>query len=493
MEIALNLNNLDDYRLFLRIKSLPKYRIVGRTAIVPDEYAGRLGSHTPVSVGPVEYEASSFLFDYQEGVSRIAIRKQKFGGFIECGLGKTLIMFEFLRHASRCLAEGKALLIVSPLMVIRQTLDEATRFYGDSLPIEQVKAAHLPFWLQLGAGRIGITNYEALDPSVPQGRLGALVLDESSMLKSMYGKWGQECIRLGAGLEWKLALTGTPAPNDRVEYANHAVFLDAFPTANAFLAKFFVNRGQTDNRWEIKPHAVEPFYRALSDWSIFLSDPATYGWEDNSGGVPPIHIHIEDVGLTAEQQALAYKDSGTLFPMEPGGITSRSVLSQIAKGSHKGKAIDSLKSAHIRKLVDAYPRESIVIWCQFNHEQAALHKLIPEAGNIDGSTPIPVREEIISHFQAGKRRILISKAKILGFGLNLQIATRHIFSGLQDSYEGFHQAVKRSNRYGSSQPLHVHIPVTEIERPMIETVLKKADRVRQDTAEQERIFRHASA
>ena len=55
---------------------------------------------------------------------------------------------------------------------------------------------------------------------------------------------------------------------------------------------------------------------------------------------------------------------------------------------------------------------------------------------------------MIADFQAGRRRVLISKPKVLGFGLNLQIATRQVFSGLQDSYESFYQAVKRSNRYG---------------------------------------------
>ena len=76
---------------------------------------------------------------------------------------------------------------------------------------------------------------------------------------------------------------------------------------------------------------------------------------------------------------------------------------------------------------------------------------------------------------------LITKPKILGFGLNLQICTRQIFSGIKDSYEEFYQAVKRSNRVGSTKPLDVHIPVTELEVPFVENVLRKADRVEADT------------
>ena len=89
-------------------------------------------------------------------------------------------------------------------------------------------------------------------------------------------------------------------------------------------------------------------------------------------------------------------------------------------------------------------------------------------------------------------RTLISKPKLIGFGLNLQVCTRQVFSGLKDSYEEFYQAVKRSNRIGSTLPLNVHIPVTELESPFVDNVLRKADRVESDTKEQEALFKELS-
>lgn len=47
---------------------------------------------------------------------------------------------------------------------------------------------------------------------------------------------------------------------------------------------------------------------------------------------------------------------------------------------------------------------------------------------------------------------------------------------------------ERSNRIGSTKPLSVHIPVTELEEPMVENVLRKADRVHDDTLAQESLF-----
>jgi superfamily II DNA or RNA helicase len=485
VRVTLSTHSIEDYRRFLRIKSLPRYRFTGHTAELPAEYAEAVGIHTGTAAD-VAYEPWPGLFDYQRDISAICIRKEKFAVFADCGLGKTRILTEFARHATGNLPANRCILIVSPLMVIGQTLDETSTVYGDSLPIDRIPAAGLQAWLNNGAGRIGITNYEALTDELEPGRLGGLILDESSLLKSHYGKWGATCIRLGKGLRWKLAATGTPAPNDRIEYANHAVFLDQEPNVNAFLARYFVNRGQTDNRWELKPHALGPFYRSLSHWSIFLTNPGTYGWRDNAAGVPPILTHIHNVPLTDEQNNEIGVQTGQIFVTHAGGITQRTKLARIAKGSN---GIPTNKPNYIRRLVDSWPDESTIIWCLYNDEQASMERVFPEAASITGDTPYDERERLIAEFKSGARRILISKGKILGFGLNLQKCTRMVFSGLQDSYETFYQCVKRANRYGSTRPLNVHIPITSVERPMIETVLSKAKRVQADAEEQERLFK----
>lgn len=488
MNLPLDLNTIDGYRAFLRVKSLPVHSFTGREAWFPDEYADRIGLAVPTRTRQ-EFVPIPGLFDYQRDIAALAIRKRKFAVFADCGLGKTLVLLEYARHVASVLPPGRAVLIVSPLMVVRQTVREAARFYGESLPLDIVPAAGVPTWTESGTARVGITNFEALTDKVQTGRVGALIVDESSTMKSHYGKWGQCLVRLGKGLDWKLCLTGTPAPNDRIEYANHAVFLDQFPTVNSFLAKFFVNRGETANRWELKPHALRSFYRALSHWCIFLTNPAVYGWKDNCETIPRIEMHIEDVGLTAGQRSAAQVASGTLFG-SVGGIASRGVMARIAKGiSPDGRAVGTLKPAYIVRRLADFPGESMLVWCKYNAEQDGLAAILPDAGNISGDTPQDERERIIEEFQAGDLKTLITKPKILGFGLNLQVATRQIFSTLQDSYEEFYQAVKRSNRYGSTAPLHVHIPVTDLERPMVETVLRKAKRVQQDAEEQERLFK----
>jgi superfamily II DNA or RNA helicase len=449
MRLTFN-KSIEDYRTFLRVRQSPVYRFSGSTAIVPDEYAAKiLGREVPIEAS--DYQPSRFLFDYQRDIAAMACRKRKFAAFVECGLGKTLILSEFAQHAeSNC--HGRPVLIVSPLMVIPQTLAEINRFYPGT-DIEQIESKDLQSWLKNGRA-LGITNYEALTQELEPGRLAGLVVDESSMLKSHYGRWATRILGLAGQCEWRFACTGTPAPNDRIEYANHSVFCGAARTVNEFLARYFVNRGQTDERWEMKPWAVNSFYRDLSHWCIFLSDPAVYGWRDNADKIPPIEVHIHRVEMTQQQQRAMQTETGGLFVADVGGIGQRGKLGQIAKGSHNGERIDTNKPQFIRQLVDSWPNESTLIWCIYNDEQDQVAAQFPDAANIDGDTPLERRLTMIEDFKSGRVKVLISKPKILGFGLNLQIATRQVFSGLQDSYESYWQAVKRSNRVGSTRPLN---------------------------------------
>lgn len=126
MKVVVNPNRVEDYRLFLRAKSLPSFRCVGNALEFPDEYAKQVMGKAQRQKADIGGEPWEGLFDYQRDITEMSLRKRKFCCFAECGLGKTLILLEFARRVSATIPR-KGTLIVSPLMVVRQTLAEADK------------------------------------------------------------------------------------------------------------------------------------------------------------------------------------------------------------------------------------------------------------------------------------------------------------------------------------------------------------------------------
>ena len=203
--------------------------------------------------------------------------------FADCGLGKTFMQLEWARLV------GGRVMIVAPLSVARQTVREATRV-----------ETHVHYTRSGGdlIDGINITNYEMIEHFNPAD-FRAVVLDESSILKSLTGKTRTKLIEMFAKTEYKLCCTATPAPNDIAEIANHAEFLGIM-TRTDMLATFFVH---DDQGWRLKKHAVTPFYRWMASWGM---SPETLrpGLLDDGFILPPLEINpvIVEVDYRPEDQ-----------------------------------------------------------------------------------------------------------------------------------------------------------------------------------------------
>ena len=121
-----------------------------------------------------------------------------------------------------------------------------------------------------------------------------------------------------------------------------------------------------------------------------------------------------------------------------------------------------------------------IVWCNRNDEESAFKKNIANSALITGSTPIEQRIEYIDAFRSGEINTLISKPKILGWGVNLQQANAHVYSGYDFSFEAMYQAVRRSHRYGRKGRLKVFFPMIEAERPIYEVIRQKMGTFEQD-------------
>jgi DNA modification methylase len=108
-----------------------------------------------------------------------------------------------------------------------------------------------------------------------------------------------------------------------------------------------------------------------------------------------------------------------------------------------------------------------------------LTDMIPGAVEVTGSDPIKYKEKMLLGFANGDVRVMVSKPKIAGMGLNYQSCHKMAFVGLSDSYEQFYQAVRRCWRFGQKNNVDVHVITAETEGAVVRNIQRKeADAMR---------------
>lgn len=150
--------------------------------------------------------------------------------------------------------------------------------------------------------------------------------------------------------------------------------------------------------------------------------------------------------------------------------------------------IPSNKPSRIAEIVDRHAGEQVLIWTQFDEEGEILHESIPGSLILTGKTKQDDRIAIMEQFRTGRTRILISKPKLIGTGLNLQFLSVCVFSWSKDSFEEFYQAVGRLQRYGQNNQVKIYIPYTDLEAPMLRNVMQKEKNYLEDAKFQEQLY-----
>jgi DNA modification methylase/superfamily II DNA or RNA helicase len=403
-------------------------------------------------------DINPILFDFQKDIVKWAVKKGRCAIFLDTGLGKTFVQLEWAR-----LIGGKSL-IVAPLSVARQTIREAVKI-GITVNFVHDESAMLP--------GINITNYELIDNFT--GDVDAIVLDESSILKSISGKIKRKLIETFRGVPYKLCCTATPAPNDYIEIGNHAWFLEVC-SHQEMLAMFFINANKEHTvhcngklyiekgsnkggqEWRIKHHAEEKFFEWMSSWAMFMMVPSDLGYDDSGYILPPLNIK------PMIKEVIGYHQEDVLFFDGLKGISDRAAV--------RADMVD-VKLEMLKELIHE-PSDQWIVWCGLDKEAAAVKKTLGECcREVKGADSIESKVKNIEEFQDGKYPVLLTKGKIGGYGLNLQNASNMIFFGLSDSWESFYQCIRREWRFGQKNPVNVYILLSSPELEIYENIKRK--------------------
>jgi hypothetical protein len=342
---------------------------------------------------------------------------------------------------------GKPVLVFAPLAVAQQHIREASKF---CLSAKVVKDQS-----EVTAG-VNVTNYQKIG-HFDLSTFGGVVLDESSILKSVDGHYRTRLIEECDRIPFRLAATATPAPNDFMELGNHAEFLGVMSYTD-MLATFFIHDGGDTQKWRLKGHAENEFWKWMASWAVMLRKPSDLGYPNDGYDLPPLVQNQHVVGVDYAPSL----ETGLLFPME-----ARSLSERIS-------ARRDTVSERVEMAAKLTPSDRpFVWWCNLNSEAEALAKAISGAINLTGADSDEVKERKLLDFSDGKIRVLVTKASLTGFGMNWQHCCDTGFVGLNDSFEQVFQAVRRFWRFGQTKPVNVHFIAAETEGAVVANLKRK--------------------
>ena len=399
------------------------------------------------------------LFDFQKFIVQKALKKGKYAIFADCGLGKTLMQLEWANKVSE--HTQKPVLILAPLAVSGQTINEAIKF---GLHCEKLKSNVFGFGVY-------ITNYEQLE-NIDCSVFSGVVLDESSILKNYEGKLKNTILDYFAKTQFKLACTATPSPNDPMELGNHSEFLDIM-SRNEMLAMYFVHDGGETSKWRLKGHAINVFYQFVSKWGIMLSNPKDIGFNSQNYDLPELNF-IE------KQIETEKRDNGQLFNNVAISATNFNAELRVTKIERLTEVAEIVNNS----------TENFIIWIKQNEEGEELRRLIHDAIEVKGSDAPEIKEKRLLGFAKNEFRVLITKTKIAQFGLNYQNCRNQIFASLDFSFEGLYQAIRRSYRFGQTQNVNIWLITTDTMQNVIESINHKQKQFETMKNEMEKAMRN---
>lgn len=402
----------------------------------------------------------SGLKPFQRDIVKWALRQGRGAVFAGTGLGKTAVQLSWAQ-AMRAHTKSRVL-ILTPLAVAQQTVQEAAKFAIPSVAYAKEQAD--------ATTDIVVTNYDRVE-KFDMSEFGAVVLDESGIIKSHDSKTRALLTDMCRDIPYRLCCTATPAPNDYQELGQHAEFLGVL-TAKEMLATWFVHDGSVRATnvanhgskpiadWRLKGHAEKEFWRWLSTWSVVIRHPRDVGYDDTGYDLPPLHTH--QITVAAEHKPSL--DAGMLFQMQANTLQER-----------RAAARDSIPArvAAAAEIVAKAPDRPWLIWCHLNAEADALRAAIPGCTEVRGSDDADIKTLRLIGFANGSVRILLSKPSIAGHGMNFQCASDMVFVGLNDSFEQLYQAIRRCWRFGQTRPVNVYMIAAETEGAVVKNLAAK--------------------
>jgi len=410
--------------------------------------------HTSQDFGIKPIWMPDSMFDYQSYSCEYLIKKGRGAGFLDTGLGKTLI--ELTIAVNYVMATNKPVLIITPLAVAFQFIKEAKKFSIDD--IEYSKDGSY-------TKKIVVCNYERLDKFNWQD-FDCVILDESSILKNFEGAIKNQVTSFLKRIKYRYLFTATPSPNDFVELGTSSEALGYLGYTD-MLGRFFTNNEDTispmniGTEWILKGHAKTNFFKWVSSWSISMRKPSDLGFDDSRHILPPLTVNHHPV---KNDKNLIVDGQIQLF---------NQIAKRLTEVREENKMTIEKRCEMAVQLSNHY--ETSVYWCNLNKEGDLIEDMDDDAFQIQGSMNLDKKEDILMNFFQGHIKKLITKPKMTAFGLNWQHCNHTVYFPTF-SYEQYYQAIRRFWRFGQTKEVVVDLVYSDGQKRVLDSLIAKTQK-----------------
>lgn len=307
----------------------------------------------------------------------------------------------------------------------------------------------------------------------------AVVVDESSMLKSPRSQITKKMQLFGGRVSRRYIMTATPRPNSSLDFWGQMAFLDQCLGGNyyAFRDRYYY-QGYDGFSWHEKHEDVDNMiWDIVSDRSyrVKLEDCVDLPGETTERLAvdlsPQLAAHYDDMlkkmaieveGADVDAQGRKLDSEGKIIDTQ-WRIVQMNKLAQITSGyvyDNDGNVTFLEDSPKVTATVDMARRliededRFVVIWVRFTKtEGAAIEKALAKYGvsTLHGGTKNV--EASVSAFKSKKNRVMVAHARSAQFGHTWVHSNVAIFHSYDYSWEAFYQAKRRIYRLGQTTPV----------------------------------------
>ena len=414
------------------------------------------------------------------------------GGILadDMGLGKTVQVLSYLLAMKE---GGQALpsLIVCPASLVLNWQEECKKFTPQlaCIAVDGDAAHRAELAKQWENADLIITSYDLLrrdEELYKEQPFYACILDEAQAIKNhTTQKYKAVC---GVNSKVRFALTGTPVENRLGELWSIFSFLmpGYLPPYRTFCARFEKPIVQEDDKDALRRlnQLTGPFILRRMKSEVLKE-------------LPPKTENVHRIELDTEQRKLylaAVVDAreklraakpedkmavfAVLMRLREICCDPRLVADNWEGGSAKLEACMELVTAAVEG------GHRILLFSQFTSMLELLAKRLDEAGvshfTLQGSTPKPVRAELVRRFNSGEADVFLISLRAGGTGLNLTAADIVIHYDPWWNVAAQNQATDRAYRIGQQNPVQVYKLIAQ---DTIEEKIVELQQAKQDLAE----------